>query len=326
MASRRARRALEAVLPPTAEVGARGDALLVNHQPLHATWIGEGWLADAKRFLREDGGATDIAVAKVMSPGARRVLSEGSVGWVDETGAAEIAVGSLVVSKTGRPVEQDQRTTDWTPAVLAIAEALLCGTKATVASTQEATGLSTGSCTNGLRFLTEQELLVADAPRGRYSARRIADFDRLLEAYASAVAAADPGPQIQVGVTWRDLATGLSVVGEGWNANQLDWACTGALAASVLAPYMTNVGTAVVYVSAETPAELEAAATVVGLEAMEGGRLRLSPFPTVAVPRLSTVRDGLRVAPWPRVYADLRPTGVRGEEAAEHLKEVMRAG
>ncbi|MGD0836257.1 MAG: hypothetical protein ABSB49_06400, partial [Polyangia bacterium] len=27
---------------------------------------------------------------------------------------------------------------------------------------------------------------------------------------------------------------------------------------------------------------------------------------------------------WPRVYADLRHTGVRGEEAAEHLREIVR--
>lgn len=38
--------------------------------------------------------------------------------------------------------------------------------------------------------------------------------------------------------------------------------------------------------------------------------------------RLSTPVGDLRVAPWPRVYADLRVSGVRGEEAAEHLFEV----
>jgi hypothetical protein len=39
--------------------------------------------------------------------------------------------------------------------------------------------------------------------------------------------------------------------------------------------------------------------------------------------RLAKEMEGLRVAPWPRVYADLLSLGVRGEEAAEHLREVV---
>jgi len=49
----------------------------------------------------------------------------------------------------------------------------------------------------------------------------------------------------------------------------------------------------------------------------------LRPFPTPVTQRLSTPVGDLRVAPWPRVYADLRSAGVRGEEAAEHLFEVV---
>ena len=39
--------------------------------------------------------------------------------------------------------------------------------------------------------------------------------------------------------------------------------------------------------------------------------------------RLATTVDGLMVAPWPRVFADVRTVGIRGEEAAEHLREAM---
>ncbi|HEX5266482.1 MAG TPA: hypothetical protein VFW24_06900, partial [Acidimicrobiales bacterium] len=59
-----------------------------------------------------------------------------------------------------------------------------------------------------------------------------------------------------------------------------------------------------------------------GVEPMEGGRLILRPFPTATSRSLSTDVGGIRVAPWPRVYADLRDIGVRGEEAAEHLREL----
>jgi hypothetical protein len=59
---------------------------------------------------------------------------------------------------------------------------------------------------------------------------------------------------------------------------------------------------------------------------MDGGRLVLRPFPTPAGARLSkTIAGGLRSTLWPRVYADLRVSGVRGEDAAEHLRGEMVA-
>jgi hypothetical protein len=245
---------------------------------------------------------------------------------VDETGAAEIAIGLIIVSKSGRPVERDQRITAWTPAVLAVAEAIFCGTRPTVASAREATGLSSGSCTNALRFLIDEDLLTADAQRGRDSGRRVADFNRILRSYASAVAAAHPRLAVQVGVTWRDPVRGLAKTAEHWDTRGRAWACTGAVAASVLASHLTSVGNADLYVDADTFAGIEAVAAEVGLEPIEGGRLSLRPFPTVASRTLSTRHHGLNIAPWPRVYADLRLIGVRGEEAAERLRAVMRAG
>ena len=68
---------------------------------------------------------------------------------------------------------------------------------------------------------------------------------------------------------------------------------------------------------------LEAIATRVDLQPIEGGRLMLRPVPTSSTLSLSSMVDGLNVAPWPRIYVDLRSSGVRGEEAAEHLREVV---
>ena len=262
-------------------------------------------------------------VARRISPGAKDALAEAGIGWVDETGAAEIAMGPIVVSKGGRPQEAWQRPQHWTPAVLSIAEALLTGRRATVASTQEATGLSTGSCTNALRFLTVQELLVAEVERGPGSARRIADFDRLLDAYAAAVADAPIGPVLQVGMKWRNPVVELAAVGAKWDVTERAWACTAAIAASVVAPHLTSVGTGDVYLDTNSTSGLEAAAADAGLHPIKGGRLTLRPFPTIASRRLSVQQEGLRIAPWPRVYADLHLLGVRGEEAAHHLREVM---
>ena len=91
----------------------------------------------------------------------------------------------------------------------------------------------------------------------------------------------------------------------------------------MLAPQLTTIGAVEVYVDAETMAGLAAVAAGPELKPIEGGRLTLRPMPTRCVRHLARELDGLWVAPWPRVYVDLRAIGVRGEEAAEHLLERM---
>ncbi len=266
----------------------------------------------------------DVAVARRMSPGAREALSVAGVGWVDETGAAEIVLESLIVSKSGHQIKKPKKPPRWTPAVLAVAEALLCGGRPTVSAMQEVTRLSAGSVKNALRTLMELNLLSAEAHRGRNSARRIDDQDRLLDAYAVAATTIVPQTVLTAGVTWREPTEILAEVGQRWENAGISWAATGIAASSILAPCLTNVTTCDVYVGRRTIAELEAIAAIAGLEPISGGHLTLRPFPTVTTRSLSVVKKGLSLSPWPRVYADLRISGVRGEEAAEHLREVIR--
>jgi hypothetical protein len=147
----------------------------------------------------------------------------------------------------------------------------------------------------------------------------------LLAAYTNAAAALRTTINLDVGVTWRDPIAGLDETGRRWSHEGLAWAATGAVAAGLLAPYLRSVTRTEVYVDAKTIVGLEAAATSAGLKPIEGGRLTLRPFPTPAVDRLVETIDGVRVAPWPRVYVDLLANGVRGEEAAEHLWEIVGA-
>ena len=172
-------------------------------------------------------------------------------------------------------------------------------------------------------MLTDLGLLEAKAARGRESARNVADRDALLEAYANAVLDAPKATTVQVGVTWQDALGGLAEVGRMWDEEGIEWVASGQVAAAVVAPLLTSVRSALVYVDANTSPTLEAVAAQVGLKSIEGGRLTLAPFPTVTTRTLSTTVDHLRVAPWPRVFADLRRSGVRGEEAAEHLREIV---
>lgn len=324
---RRAADVVRAVLPRAAKVRTiRTDPevdMIINDHSFQIKWIGDGRLGDAKRVLATRRGRPDIVVARHLSPGAREMLGEAGIGWVDETGAAEIASGTILVSRSGRLPKSAELPKRWTPSVVAVAEALLCGVKATVLATENATGLSNGSCTTALRMLTNIGLLKASAGRGRNSARQVVDDDHLLDVYASAVESLPPSISLQCGVIWRDTISGLTKIGERWDKAKIPWASTGAVAATVIAPHLTTVNAAMVYVNADTILDLEAIAAAAGLRPIEGGRLTLRPFPTVTAWRLATMIDGLWVVPWPRAYVDVRNVGVRGEDAAEHLREVI---
>jgi len=324
----RGERAVRAVLPGVADISApqaehQAD-LVVNGHPVEVKWIGEGNLADIRSALGRQPGRNVILVGRQMSPGAREALSQAGVSWVDETGAAEIAIGTILVSRSGVVQKRPQRMKRWTPAVLAVAEALLCGIQGTQAAMQEATGLSAGSCANALRFLQDHELVTASAKRGPASARRVSDRRGLLATYAAAANAQPTRALLQIGVTWQDILAGLANLGHRLDDHGILWAISGGAGAATIAPFMSVVSQATVYVDCNSVAELRAVAESLKLRPVEGGRLTLQPFPTNSTRNLATVKSNdLRVAPWPRVYADLQAEGVRGEEAAEHLYEVI---
>lgn len=326
----RVARAVRAVVPPRVAVSvasAEGPLvdLRVDGHRLRAYWLYPGNPARLQEVLLLLGSRLpDVFVARRLSPGAREAASRAGVGWIDETGAAELALDWLIVSRVGdREPRSDRRPSHWTPSIAGVAEALLTGTRPTARDVARATGLSLGLCVRALIFFTELGFLAAPAHRGRHSARRLTEPDRLLDDYASAVAAF-PRLDLRVGVPWRDPIVGVSNLGQRWDAAGIRWAATSAVAAAALAPLLTDIGTGQVFVAGRTRQDLLAAAEVVSARPMEGGRLLLRLFPTPATERLSTRSDGLCIVSWPRVYADLRTVGVRGEDAAEHLREVMR--
>ncbi len=326
--ARRIESALRSVLPHAAAVHVLNETdslvdLDVAGHRLRAQWLTEAWPSAIRQLLKQRGHAPDLLVAEQLSTGTREELSKQGISWVDELGGAEIAIGTLIVSRSGRAPEV-KRIRGWTPSAIAVAEALLCGTKATVAAIRGATGLSSGTCTNALRALTELGYLAARSPRGRASARSVVNADGLLAAYTTAATRSKPSPSVAVGVTWRDPIRGVAELGTRWTRAGIDWAATGLVAAGVMAPLQTTIGSATVYLAAESIPELISFATKVDLVPVEGGRLSLAVFPANTSWRLVHEVEDIRVVSWPRVYVDLRGIGVRGEEAAEHLREVVR--
>jgi hypothetical protein len=296
-------------------------------------WLPTGWPRQVAEAL-DDEPRPDILIAPNMSPGAREAAHDAGVGWVDESGAADIYFrdpnsGTVIaIDVKGTPPAPLDTRLGWRPAALAVCEALLANrADPTVKSVVEATGISMGSAAEALKFLEKDGHLISAAARGPGSAREIVDHDALLVAYAAAAERLRSPIALRVGILWRHPVADAIDFGQIMARHSISWAATGALSARELAPVQTEISPLEIYVPGRTPSDLARAASAAGLRAIDGGRLLLRPFPTPAGDKLTTdVNDqGFRSMLWPRVYADLRTVGVRGEDAAEHLREVMMA-
>jgi hypothetical protein len=324
----RAVRAFEAVLPSNAHVRVvdeqDGDVLVsVAGKRLRLRWLPTGWPRQVDQALQRKP-RPDVILAPQFSPGARARASQREVGWADETGAAEIAQGTLLISRTGTPPTHLGTRLGWRPATLAVCEVLLNGCPATVSAVSESTGLAVSTAAGSLKFLDVQGLLGTDAARGPLSHRYVTNKDELLDAYAAAAERLRSPLSIRVGVLWRDPIKGVSEVGRLWKNAEVSWAITSALSAAALAPLLTDATPMEVYVEGRTPGDLRKAAAVANLREIDGGRLLLRPFPTPANGTVTEqIKPGLISVLWPRAYADLRTAGVRGEDAADHLREEM---
>jgi hypothetical protein len=327
--------ALEAVLRTalrarSAEGPKRDLIVTLDDKDLLVRWLTVGWPQQVEEALH-DKPRPDVIVAPRMSPGARAVAKKAGVGWVDESGAADIVIRdasgtTIIIETTGTPPVPLDARVGWKPATLAVCEAILSGRATpTVNSVLEATGISMGSAVTALKFLEQDGHLVSSAARGPSAARRVANPDEFLDAYAGAAERLRSPICIRVGVLWREPTAGAIQTGQFLEAAGIDWAATSALAASVLAPMQTEVAPLEIYVAGKTWSDVRRAASAAGLQEMDGGRLVLRPFPTPAGAKVTETiaADGLRTVLWPRVYADLRISGVRGEDAAEHLREEM---
>lgn len=328
MVSDRAVKAFEASLPVGVEVKTlrqedRDVLVSVAGRRLRLRWLTVGWPRQVTEALRRKP-RPDVIAAPQLSPGARELARQQQVGWVDETGAAEIQAGTLLISRTGSPATPLDTRLGWRPATLAVCEVLLAGCLATVSAVVGETGMATSTVAEALKFLEGDGLLANDAARGRLSRRYIVNDEALLDAYAAAAARLRSPTSLRAGVLWRDPIRGATEVGHTWREANISWAVTSALSASVLAPVLTEVAPMEIYVTGRTPGDLRRAASLAGLRELDGGRLLLRPYPTPANGTVTVqIKPGLVSVLWPRAYADLRTAGVRGEEAAEHLREEM---
>lgn len=148
----------------------------------------------------------------------------------------------------------------------------------------------------------------------------------MLDRYAEEVeSVGPPDPSLAVAVEPRDPVAEVLHAGSAWNAARRRWAATGALAAVFQGPYLQRPAPLQIYIDAVGPSGLVAAAKEAHLEPAPGGRLTLRRFPSAVTASMSGPVDnepGVWCVTWPRTYGDLRLVGVRGEEAADHLRDL----
>lgn len=319
-ATKRIRAALKAVLPHGVMVEVDDDLIidLAGHR-LQGGWLPQGFAREVR-----DAGEVDIVIGPHLSGRARKVAEELGIGWVDEQGGACLAAGNVVVVRPGTPVSEPD--TPWTNATLQVVEAVLTGTPATVAAVAEAVGLSQATCSRALKVLTNDGLLAQEVARGPNSGRFVADARKLLGAYADAAAILiSDAPTIRVSIDPRSLHRTLRRAAAPWNDADRRWALTGALAADLMAPMLTEPSPMMVLVEAHALTDLHLAASDGRLRTSDSGALIFRAFTgpgRLGVTHPSSSDDPLAL--WPRVYADLLTLGgVRITDAAAHLAEQM---
>src|SRR5665213_2017157 len=132
----------------------------VGGVPLHVRFVGRGDFRGVQLALKARP-RPDVIVASRLSVAAQEVIAKAGINWADETGAARIDVGSIVIALSGQRPAARRPSPDWTPAVIGTAEAILAGTTPTAEAVAEATGHSLSTGVRALGVLVARGLLEA---------------------------------------------------------------------------------------------------------------------------------------------------------------------
>lgn len=278
--------------------------------------------ATAWQLVREAVGRPDrpaVLVAGESTADARRILREHGIGMVDSLGNAHIELPGLLVHVEGGHRADYARPVRLSGKAGVAAQALLLhqGRRWQVQDLAREAQVSDGLAHRVLVRL-EAENLVASEGAGPRRYRSVTDPSALLDLWAE-----EDNPR-QGRTRAFVLAQGprqLSIqVGTNLADSGLDYAVTGAAAASIIAPFVTAVPVAEVWVTARAvPGRLP---DVAGGEPADSGYNVV--FWQAKDDTPLAFRDnqaGLWLANRFRLYADLRRDPRRGQEQAAHLRQ-----
>ena len=311
---------------------------------LAPVWAGEGFPKDVERALDDltksppDPRETVVIAARRLSSGARAALQARGISWADEEGRAAIfaAPGLAVVREAApsepRPREEGMR---WSEGAAAVAEHLLVvaaerallptGRGTALPAVSEIAGeldLSAPFVSRTLQSFDAMAWTAKEGPQRGTGARRVlTDATALLSGWAAWHRGREP-ETVHAHGNFQDPEAFLQERIGAWPGHA--WALTGWLALERRATFMTNVSVITVYLDQEVfddVGELGSWLTGAGLRRVESGArvdvVRADPY----VLRQTRAEQGAPQVSDIRLYGDLLRLGVRGSDAAEHLRE-----
>ncbi len=298
---------------------------LPRQPSFRAVWLRRGWPGDVRARLDRSPAAT-LVVAPELSSGARRLLDERTINWVDETGSANLRGAGLLVHVDRAPAPPDPRPHElaWSQLAVLAAEATLAARPAqiTTAWIAEHAGCSIARASRILSGWDREGWTSKQGPaRGRGAHRVLARPDLMLDSWTAHLNAI-PIERWYAHTTSRDLLDVQQHLMHALGDTTFGW--TGWAAAQQLAPFVTQLPVLHLrvderYAHRDLAPRLQSAGLTVTDEA---GRIELWRTPGSAL-RLTGPSPRGPIVSWPRVYADLKRLGGRGDDAAHHLRDAM---
>lgn len=288
-------------------------------------WIRAGWPAEVRAALDRSPDLT-LAVAPVFSSGARRLLEDQQVSWIDETGAANVREAGLLVRVDQGPARDDPapHLARWSDTSVLAGAAMLTlrPERISVKWVADQAHCSPARASAILQgFDGEGWTVKRGAERGRSAYRTFEQPVALLGSWSDYL-------NNRAVKRWfahstsRDLHELQHRIGDALPPLMFGW--TGWAAAEQLAPFVTQLPVLHLRVSENhTQRDIEPALQRAGVTlTQDAGRIELWRTPREAL-RHSTLSASGPLMAWPWVYADLLRLGGRGNDAAEHLRDVM---
>jgi hypothetical protein len=255
-----------------------------------------------------------LLVADETTAEARAILEEHGIAVVDGLGNAHIELPGLLFHLEGHRRRRESRPTRLTGKAGLVAQALLLHADRDwqVQDLAEEAGISLGLAHRVLARLEGEGVITADG-KGRNRVRRVTNPTALLDLWAEE----NVDRPTRTAQTPRQL---IKEVGDNLGRGGLDYALTGAAAASLLAPLITAVPVVNVWVTATAaPGELHNAARTEPVQDGQNVVFLQAKDDTPLAFREQV--ENTWVANRMRLYADLRRDPRRGREQADHLRE-----